>query len=924
MLEAYKAFIQDPTYDELYKWQIAKTVQDNWDLSAPDLAGMIDRSFAHKHQNLWSGQHYFPKAMLVEWAQRDKEDARSALRDLLHGQAPLADRMRAFEQRSMDHVRKARPSEQLNTYQGMRAMALWLGMVLPEQHYLYKASMVKSFCERTGRPPLPKPGDKYTVIDGYYRLCDAVRAQLLARPDIIAAHQTLRDAACHADTAHHLLVQDFIYFVGEHMKGEALEQTSRPPIGLVMVNITWSSRDWTGPSQDPSNHGFVKEGNTPMESWNFDLGNPRNPEGQVLGFVQHTAPPKLEGDNNLVIFHSAGKVVGFYGRGRFLKDKPRAADGNEYNIIADRSMAMVLQNKLEDIKAKGYLEDKQRMGQNGFIYLRDPATAIKMIDEAIALNPAQRAQLQALREWVGTGKSERMISTNGKGTSMHPLNTILYGPPGTGKTYHAITHAVAIIDGDDVEVVKRRPREQVRQRYQELVEARLVRTVTFHQSFSYEDFVEGIKPQTHVSKDGDEEVKLVTYEVQDGIFKLMCASARSGEHGSAAPGLDEATLAKANFYKVSLGQYNSPADDAIYAYCMEHNVMAVGYGGTVDVGRAKDEATIRRILEDAGMKDSESLRYSITVLRTMHLDMKEGDIVLVSAGNSLVRAIGRVSGGYVMDESAPIRFKQFRKVQWLVKDVEIPVEDLYPKSFVMGTLYSLDPNLVKKDYFRKAVASPVKRDGRYVLIIDEINRGNVASIFGELITLIEDDKREGGREAARVKLPYSKKDDFSVPSNLYLLGTMNTADRSVEALDTALRRRFSFVEMPSLPEVIEPANVAGVDLYALLTRINQRVERLLDKDHHIGHSYFMGLKDLEDLKRTFRNKVIPLLEEYFHGDARKVGAVLGKDFVEEVKNNVPFAREFELDDYEVKTIYRLTDVNAITDAQPFIRIYANA
>lgn len=522
------------------------------------------------------------------------------------------------------------------------------------------------------------------------------------------------------------------------------------------------------------------------------------------------------------------------------------------------------------------------------------------------------------REGSGAGKSSHRMSLQ------YPLNTILYGPPGTGKTYHAISHAVAIIDGEDVEVVKQRPREQVRARYQQLVEARLVRTVTFHQSFSYEDFVEGIKPQTHVSKEGDEEVKLVTYEVQDGIFKLMCASARSGEHGSAAPGLDEDTLSKANFYKVSLGQYNSPADDAIYAYCMEHGVMAVGYGGAVDVSKAKNEAGIRHILEGAGMKESDSLRYSITVLRTMHLDMQVGDIVFVSAGNSLVRAIGRVSGGYFMDESAPIRFKQFRKVDWLVKDLEIPVEDLYPKSFVMGTLYSLDPKLVKKDYFRKTLATPVKRDGRYVLIIDEINRGNVASIFGELITLIEDDKREGGAEPAKVKLPYSKKDDFSVPSNLYLLGTMNTADRSVEALDTALRRRFSFVEMPSLPEVIEPGTVAGVDLSALLTRINQRVERLLDKDHHIGHSYFMGLNDLNDLKRVFKTKVIPLLEEYFHGDVRKVGAVIGKDFVQEVKINVPFAKEFELDEYEVKTIYRLGDMDAIPDAQPFIRIYANA
>jgi len=208
------------------------------------------------------------------------------------------------------------------------------------------------------------------------------------------------------------------------------------------------------------------------------------------------------------------------------------------------------------------------------------------------------------------------------------------------------------------------------------------------------------------------------------------------------------------------------------------------------------------------------------------------------------------------------------------------------------------------------------------LIIDEINRGNVASIFGELITLIDDDKREGEKEAAHVKLPYSKK-DFSVPKNLYLLGTMNTADRSVEALDTALRRRFSFVEMPAVESVIDNKEVAGVKLPALLKRINERIERLLDKDHHIGHSYFMGLTDLEGLKRVFKNKVIPLLEEYFHGDAYKVGAVLGEAFVEKQKDKVVFAKGFEMEDYEVKEIHRLKNVDEITDAEVFKQIYAN-
>src|SRR5690606_9085262 len=174
---------------------------------------------------------------------------------------------------------------------------------------------------------------------------------------------------------------------------------------------------------------------------------------------------------------------------------------------------------------------------------------------------------------------------------------------------------------------------------------------------------------------------------------------------------------------------------------------------------------------------------------------------------------------------------------------------------------------------------------RFVLIMDEINRGNISSIFGELITLIEDDKRLGSRESIEVTLPYSK-EGFGVPPNLYLLGTMNTADRSVESLDTALRRRFSFTEMKSDPQVLVYGHEysgkipnTNIDLIVLLETINKRIELLVDKDHQIGHSYFIGVNTVEELKRTFKNKIIPLLEEYFYGDFGKIGLVLGDRFV---------------------------------------------
>jgi len=234
--------------------------------------------------------------------------------------------------------------------------------------------------------------------------------------------------------------------------------------------------------------------------------------------------------------------------------------------------------------------------------------------------------------------------------------------------------------------------------------------------------------------------------------------------------------------------------------------------------------------------------------------------------------------------------------------------------------YEVKPGIFKT-MVQRALADP---NHDYALIIDEISRGNVASIFGELIALIEDDKREGAPNKLKAQLPYSR-EEFVVPDNLYIIGAMNTADRSVEALDTALRRRFTFIQTPPEPGLIQQPEGLGVDLRKLLTTMNARIEKILDKDHCIGHSYFMGIVQqadpLKELRQVFARKILPLLEEYFYGDPAKIGMVLGTRFVKREDAGVTMAEgDWGIDDFEDRKVYRIADPMTL-EAEDFRSIY---
>ena len=322
--------------------------------------------------------------------------------------------------------------------------------------------------------------------------------------------------------------------------------------------------------------------------------------------------------------------------------------------------------------------------------------------------------------------------------------------------------------------------------------------------------------------------------------------------------------------------------------------------------------------------------------------MNVGDIVIIPIGLSQIQAIGQVTGEYeYRPELLPgAGYEHFRKVKWLIKDAAIPVEKIYGKQFSQQSIYCL--NNLNMGYLEKLLsgsqegASPGEAE-RYVLIIDEINRANISKVLGELITLIEPDKRLGEVNEVTVKLPYSR-EEFGVPANLHIVGTMNTADRSLALMDTALRRRFEFVEMMPQYQLLAKVELAGIEIDKLLYTMNQRIEALYDREHTIGHAFFMPLHtdpSLDTLAAIFANKIIPLLAEYFFEDWQKIRLVLGDNqkterpelqFVteEELENNgsALFGNSVDLTQYGLDRVRQFVrNDEALTDPDAYIGIY---
>ncbi len=436
-------------------------------------------------------------------------------------------------------------------------------------------------------------------------------------------------------------------------------------------------------------------------------------------------------------------------------------------------------------------------------------------------------------------------------------NTILYGPPGTGKTYNTVVYAVAIIENKLLQDIKKEPYGDVLERYNQYKSDGLIEFTTFHQSYGYEEFIEGIKP---VMENNDEEQTDIQYQISSGLFKTFCEKA--GRPIIKQSQKDIGLNASPSVWKVSL---EGTGENPTRTECLTNGHIRVGYDSY-----GKDITSETNF--DNGGKN---------VINAFIYKMQIGDIVLSCYSATTIDAIGVVTGEYEWHDEYS-QYKRLRKVNWLVKGIRQDITEINNGSaLTLSSVYKLNVSLSDvMDIISEnapTVTEVEDQKKHYVFVIDDINRGTISKIFGELITLIETSKRLGQSEGMRAKLPYSQK-LFGVPDNVFIIGTMNTADRSIATIDTALRRRFRFKEMMPDSNVLKGVNVEDISIADMLTRMNKRIAVLYDREHTIGHAYFVTLIDnptIEQLAEIFENSIVPLLQEYFYEDYEKIRLVLG-------------------------------------------------
>lgn len=810
--------------EERYKWEAIKCFQDNFKIDADDFPSMLEASL-EKSYNLLMGNMYFAKGAILEIANYDPEYTREMFRNLFDESEPILNRIKQFEEDANIYfkLKEGNPKAK-NHYQTLRTITVYLFFMFPEKNYIYIPTKFEHAARQIGYKNIPKSGTIERV-QAYFDMCDQIYEYIKDDDELIELNRNRLTEQCYQDPNNHVLAEDIAYFLHREYMEDA--KADGPGEGF-------------GPSLEEYDPGLTSE---QYEAVFSDANIVKRRWLDVVYYVY-----KMGGQA------SCKQIASKYG------NTPQHYNSNAYTVAR------------KVIETTGCPTDVEDDGKEWFIstiFFGKPISG----NEGTYIFKIRKPVEDAIKAMEKKGMFETMNTVS---QTEYPKNIILYGPPGTGKTYHTTIYSVAIIEGKDLSEIQEEARDDydsVKARYDKYMSQNQIAFTTFHQSYGYEEFIEGIKPQ--MDTDDSESAGDIKYVIEKGVFTSFCDQARTMSRSQEGYGFNKSP----DVWKVSLG---GTGDNPVRTECLKNNHIRIGWD---DYG---PDITDETVYSNGGR----------VVLNAFINRMRIGDIVFSCYSASTIDAIGVVTGEYEWHDEYE-HYKRVRTVRWIARGLDFNIVDINNgATMTLATVYKLNVSLsdvltiledvqgetdnlnINQTYY------DTEDDKRFVFIIDEMNRGNISKVFGELITLIEPSKRLGQKEELTLTLPYSKK-LFGVPDNIYIIGTMNTADRSIALMDTALRRRFHFVEMLPEPSILdEIEDIEGIDVSAMLRRINKRIELLIDREHMIGHSYFLRLKEnpsLGCLSEIFKNAIIPLLQEYFFDDYEKIRLILG-DNQKEIEN----------------------------------------
>lgn len=913
LVPTYFEEIQHPDYDEQYKWDAIIHFQNTFNIDDANFGEMLKGALS-KAKNLLTSRNYYPSKMIVDFAKELETETKQAFINLFDESSDIALRVKEFKKFGNEAIEKIRPGENLNHYQDDRAIAVYLSFRYPDKYFLFKSRMVSSFCKKLSiKLPNEEPLTRYWNLAQEMKSFFAGNAQ-------VNTHLSTTKNTLSEEANFNILIQDYVWVFSLYS-----EQEQNKEVNIIADFATWlreyappSYTTYIGKSKErtierlkeidtffPDNSLFVinpnnviskqeeivklikkeaREGNKPFAAYDLENSNgiPKAIIGKsnyfhFLNSLNKNIPGASARITKYWLYSPGVQAVmweEFYSTGIMALGWDALGDLSEYP------------DKLSITKKLQEFDDSDNPGSK-----KNDSTAC--YEFANVVTPGDVVFVKSKqRELIGYGvvKSNYYFSNDRKSyKSCINVDWKIKGNWATDfnlvqKTLTDVTKYKS--EHPDYEMYHERVMAIIDENYTPInTSAEIVYPLnqilfgppgtgkTYNSINHALAIIEG-KELTAIEAESDASRDEILYRyktlVESGQI-VFTTFHQSMCYEDFIEGIKPVELDDQLSYEIKGGIFKTIAENALqnlknfkkqsikksFDEAWNNYLMPLTEGDSVRVQMKKSSFEITHVTDKTIFfdKDAGESKHSLSIntLKAMY-----------NAGSNTI-----IKGGLQ------------------------PYYEPLLNELLKGS------ELIEKEDLKN-----------YVLIIDEINRGNVSQIFGELITLIEKDKRLGANEELTATLPYSKQKDFGVPCNLYIIGTMNTADRSVEALDTALRRRFSFVEMPPNYELSPLQNeIAGISLLNLLETINGRIEKLLDKDHLIGHSYFLSVEDLSGLQDVFQQNLIPLLQEYFYGDMAKIGLVLGEAFFEKQQNGdtIKFAnfKHDAIDDLSAREVIRL-------------------